>query len=250
MKSINFLASLVLATSFHMCVFSQSSINDYDKAEYELMDNLALLAGTDKSSSGHNYTKIYSQYFKRCKNEPIKFLEIGIYKGDSVKFWEDYFSKAELHFIDITNENILYYSTRSNYHFIDQSNIRKLQRFGSSKGPFDIILDDGGHTMNQQISSFLALFSSLKSGGLYIIEDLHTSYWTAYGGSGNIEKANEGTTVGYLKNLIDHVNFPGAASSCADANKLPENIKIKMNELRQHIESIRFYTSICIIEKK
>lgn len=104
--------------------------------------------------------------------------------------------------------------------------------------------------MNQQINSFAALFPHLKAGGLYIIEDLHTSYWQVYGGSDNIEKASDGTTVGYLKDLIDHVNFPGAASECADAEKLPSHLKLQMNYLRDHIESIHFYTSLCIIEKK
>jgi Methyltransferase domain len=250
MKSIIILALFFLVTSFKHPLVSQSLVTHYDKAEYELMDNLALWAGTDKSSAFHNYTRIYSRYFKECKNKPIKFLEIGIYKGDSVRFWEAYFSKAELHFIDITDKHIHYHSSRASYHLIDQTNVRELRRFASVDGPFDIILDDGGHTMHQQISSFLALFPHLKSGGLYIIEDLHTSYWKSHGGSGNIEKANEGTTIGYLKDLIDHINFPGAASACADASKLPDNIKVQMNDFRQQIESIRFYTSICIIEKK
>lgn len=224
--------------------------NGYDPNAYESMDALALSAGTDKSSDFHNYTRIYSQYFNHYKNEPIKFLEIGIYKGNSVKFWEDYFPHAELHFIDIRPENILYHSARSHYHFIDQTHTKKLKTFAEQYGPFDVILDDGGHTMDQQIISFKALFSSVKPGGLYIIEDLHTSYWREYGGSGTLEKANSRTAVGYLKKLVDQINFAGAASGCADVQKLPERIKGQMNELRKSIEAIHFYTSLCIIEKK
>ncbi|MBA2369268.1 MAG: hypothetical protein H0V82_09635 [Candidatus Protochlamydia sp.] len=250
MRSIIFFALLFFTLLFKPNFFIQAAIIEYDQTEYEWMDGIALAAGTDKSSAYHNYTKVYSQYFKNCRNQPIKFLEIGIYKGDSVKFWEGYFSIADLHFIDITNQYLLYQSNRSKYHFIDQSNIPKLQQFASKEGPFDIILDDGGHTMVQQISSFLALFSSVKKGGLYIIEDLHTSYWTNYGGSGNVEKANEGTTVGYLKNLIDHVNFPGAAAVCADPDKLPENLKVQLVDFRKQIESIHFHPSVCLIEKK
>lgn len=155
-----------------------------------------------------------------------------------------------MHFIDIAYKNILYHSSRSHYHFIDQSNKEDLHAFASQIGPFDIILDDGGHTMDQQINSLNALFPYLKAGGLYIIEDLHTSYWEVYGGSGNIEKANDGTAVGFLKDLIDHVNFPGSASACADASKLPEHLKLQMNDFRACIESLHFYTSLCIIVKK
>jgi hypothetical protein len=231
-------------------LYSESIYRDYDKAEYEYMDSLAVSAGTDKSSLFHNYTKVYSQYFSKVKDAPIKFLEIGIFKGNSFKFWEKYFTQADLHFIDITNQYIQYYSKRSKYHYMDQSNIRQLREFGAEHGMFDVILDDGGHTMNQQIASFIALFPFVKSGGLYIIEDLHTSYWHSYNGSGDNGYAGEGTAVGYLKNLVDHVNYPGAVSECADINKLTEEQKEKMNYLRDNIESIRFYTSVCIIEKK
>jgi hypothetical protein len=62
--------------------------------DYSLLDALALASGTDKSSAGHNYTKIYAKYFASLKDKPIKFLEIGIFQGNSVKMWEDYFSEA------------------------------------------------------------------------------------------------------------------------------------------------------------
>ena len=44
-------------------------------------------------------------------------------------------------------------------------------------GPFDIIIDDGGHTMEQQIASIETLFPALNEGGVYLCEDTHTSYW-------------------------------------------------------------------------
>ena len=216
------------------------------------MDDLALAAGTDKSSESHNYTKVYSQYFKSSKDKPIRFLEIGIYRGDSVRFWENYFSKADLHFIDITNQYIQYYSPRSQYHFLDQGDIPSLKRFAAQQEAFDVILDDGGHTMEQQINSFLVLFSSVKPGGLYIIEDLHTSYYMyGYGASrDHLGRPGNDTAIAFLKNLIDDVNFPGAATSCANPDKLPAELKAKMSNISQHIESIRFYSSVCIIEKK
>ena len=227
-----------------------SPLNNFDEEEYLLMDKLALAAGLDKSSSFHHYTKVYSQYFKDVRNEPLKFLEIGIGEGNSAKFFENYFPLADLYFIDNTDEYIKYYSDRSKYFFIDQSDILSLQSFAVEEGPFDIILDDGGHTMTQQINSFLALFPFIKPGGLYIIEDLHTSYWQQFGGSGNCSKADEGTTVGFLKSLVDQVNFCGSVSGCADADKFHPGVETLMTYVRDNIQSIRFYTSVCIIEKK
>ena len=227
-----------------------SFFQDPDKEEYRYMDQLAVTAGIDKSSAFHNYTKVYAQYFKECRDQPINFLEIGIYEGNSVKFFENYFSHADLNFIDNKPESIKYFSNRSKYFFIDQLDIPALQRFSSEKGPFDVILDDGGHTMTQQISSFLALFPSVKPGGLYVIEDLHTSYWRQFGGSDNLSKADEGTTVGFLKGLVDQLNFFGASTWCADPEKFSPGTETLMTYVRDHIESIHFYPSLCIIEKK
>ena len=113
------------------------------------------------------------------EDKPIKFLEIGIFEGASVKLWEEYFKNADLHFIDITFQNIKHFSNRSHYHLCDQENPESLQAFiQKTGGDFDLIIDDGGHTMKQQITSFVTLFPYLKSGGIYIIEDLHTSYWS------------------------------------------------------------------------
>lgn len=218
---------------------------------YAYMDSLALSAGTDKSSAWHNYTRVYSKYFDALKDIPIRMLEIGIYKGDSVKFWERYFPNAELHFIDITSKYIQYQSNRSAYHFLDQTDTAALQQLGESFGKFDIIIDDGGHTMEQQIASFKALFPYVNSGGMYVIEDLHTSYWREYGGNGtrSSPKAGSETTIGLLKSLIDDVNYIGASTQCADPAKASAALK-NLNEYKRHIESMHFYDSLCIIIRR
>ena len=156
--------------------------NSTTQDEYHYLDQMALETGTDKSSRAHNYTEIYAEHFAPLRNQSIKFLEIGIAAGESVRLWENYFPNASLHFIDICRDGIQYYSPRSHYYFLDQADPQALQEFAHlSGGSFDIIIDDGGHFMHQQIISFQTLFPYLQSGGLYIIEDLHTSYWTSHG---------------------------------------------------------------------
>lgn len=217
------------------------------------LDEIALEAGTDKSSAFHAYTRVYAPYFEPFRNEPIKFLEIGIFNGDSVKLWENFFTEAELHFIDISDKRIQYFSKRSHYHFLDQSDAKALNHFSQSVGGnFDLIIDDGGHTMVQQMTSFKTLFPYLKSGGLYVIEDLHTAYWKSYGGGGSTKnpKAGRGTTIEMLHELIDDLNYVGAATECADASKAPEEMKARLNLFQAQIESIQFYSSISIIKKK
>lgn len=240
-------------------LLSTSGFADYPEdmeaikeAEYKQLDRLALQTGTDKSSAYHNYTKIYAEYFGPIKNKPIRFLEIGILGGSSVKLWENYFPQAELHFIDHSFNTIQYFSKRAEYHLIDQTDRVGLTAFAQAVGNFDVIIDDGGHTMDQQIISFETLFPSVKSGGLYIIEDLHTSYWHPWGGGGTREapKSGPNTCVTFLQHLIDDLNYSGARIGIADHNKAPLDIRQTFNYYQEHITSMHFYDSLCIIQKR
>ena len=208
---------------------------------------------SDKSSSGHNYTKIYSHYFDSIKDKNLKFLEIGIYKGYGARLWENYFQNAELHFIDITYDQVKYSSYRSQYHLVNQEDPKQLtQLMADTGGNFDIILDDGGHTMNQQIVSFMTLFPYLNSGGMYIIEDLHTSYWKDFGGGGSRQNplGTPTSTVEFLKNLIDDVNFIGARTGRANHDVDLSPIQSELTPYRDQILSMHFYDSLCFIIKR
>ncbi len=249
------IAVFLVTLSFHVSAFAvyPKNMQCIRKAEYEYLDQLALAAGTDKSSSFHNYTKVYADYFGPIRKDPILFLELGIYKGNSVKLWESYFPNATLHFIDNTPTYVEYQSERSHYHFIDQTNWYALHDFAKSiGGQFDVILDDCGHTMVGQIGCFQTFFQYIKSGGLYIIEDLHTSYWQNYGGGGSIAvpKSGPGTCVFYLQSLVDELNYTSSKTECADDAKVPPNLRKTLNQFQDQIESIHFYKSVCIIRKK
>ncbi len=252
---------LVKVCSFLMmsvlCIFcflhtSLSALVNQDDP-YVYLDTLAIKAGTDKSSLGHNYTRAYAQHFHALRNEPLKFLEIGIQSGYSVKLWEEYFPKAELHFIDIARDRIKYHSQRSEYHFVDQTNNIGLQTLMESLGgQFDIIIDDGGHTMDQQMISFESLFPYVKSGGMYIIEDLHTSYWKQYGGNGSFKAplAGPGTCVNFLQNLVDDLNYSAAVTRNANSNRNPPSLKARLSYYQDNIEALYFYKSMCFVIKK
>jgi hypothetical protein len=70
-------------------------------------------------------------------------------------------------------------------------------------GAPDVVLDDGSHIGHHQIASFHALFPLLKDGGLYIIEDTHTSYWPDWEGA----VGRRGTAIEFAKSLIDDQHF-------------------------------------------
>lgn len=210
--------------------------------EYQILDRLAIDTNADKGSFYHNYTEVYAKYLAPLREKRIKFLEIGISEGNSVKMWEQYFPNAELHFMDITLHKVKYHSGRSIYHLADQESTVDLKRFiRETQGGFDIILDDGGHTANQQIISFQALFPHLNSGGIYIIEDMHTSYW-------DCKPENSG--IAYFKTLIDELNYVGAKTGRGSRRNLSEQVLSALNLHQKEIDSIHFHTSLVIVIKR
>lgn len=134
---------------------------------------------------------------------------------------------------------------------VDQENSTELIAFIETVGQdFDIIIDDGGHTMNQQITSFKILFPALKSGGIYVIEDLHTSYTYAPLYEKYYHAPNQQPTIEFLFGLIHCVNKAGAISTCADFDKCSAQVIDSLNIYERNIESIHFYGSICFIFKR
>lgn len=201
------------------------------------LNEAAIKYSTDKSSEFHGYTKIYERLFEKFKHLPITLLEIGVWKGASLKMWDSFFSKAKI--IGLDNANHLR-NNEYNIYVGDQKDPKVISRIVDDTGTFDIVIDDGGHRYSEQITSFELLFPHLNSGGLYVIEDVGTSYWKPKKWSGG----SKISTIEYLKNMIDHVNVFG---------KLKFSYLMKKKELpskcRGDILSITFFRYLCVIEK-
>lgn len=138
------------------------------------LDRLARKYGTDKSSLGHNYTRYYFYYFNKIRFQVKHILEIGIREGWSHKMWYEFFPGAEIYGVDIERPKEEIENDRIKIFIGDQADEQFLINNFSDK-PLDIIIDDGGHRMSQQQISLRILYRFLKSGGIYVIEDLHTS---------------------------------------------------------------------------
>ncbi|MDO8619478.1 MAG: class I SAM-dependent methyltransferase [Candidatus Daviesbacteria bacterium] len=147
-----------------------------------------------------HFFPIYDSYFEEAQNQPLSLLEIGVKDGGSLFTWKEYFPKASITGIDIDPDCKRYEEGNIKVFIGDQADPKFLESVNEQTGPYDIIIDDGGHMMNQQIISFKTLFCLLKDGGYYVIEDWHTSFMPEYFDGG--EK-----TIDFLKNLIDRLNF-------------------------------------------
>lgn len=184
-----------------------------------------------------HYFEIYEQYFAKYKGRPVNILEIGISHGGSLQLWKKYFGdQANVYAIDVNPQCKKFEEEKVNIFIGSQSDEAFLQSVLKELPDLDIVLDDGGHTMLQQIVSFENLYLKVKNGGLYIVEDTHTSYWHEY--HGGIKKT--GSFIEYSKNLVDSI-YEG---------HITEKGKILINEITRHINSIAFYDSIVVFEKK
>lgn len=155
------------------------SIFNLTKPEGDFLVDIAQNYNTDKHFEHDYFNLIYSELFKDRKDLK-RFIEIGIDKGGSVELWRDYFKQAEVIGIDIHLDLAKTYLGEDNLDRIilkqlDQTNTQQLEDFSLEYENVDVILDDGSHRMEDQQITFAKLFKMLKSNGIYIIEDLHTS---------------------------------------------------------------------------
>lgn len=182
-----------------------------------------------------HYFEIYDKHFSRFRGKEIVVLEIGVFQGGSLQMWKNYFGPgAKIYGIDIDprcknfeEENIKIFTG-------SQSDKQFLAKVKSEMPPIDILIDDGGHSMKQQIISFKELFNHIKQDGIYLCEDCHTSYLWEYGGG----YRRPGTFIEYTKNWIDYINAYHARSS-----------RLKVNEFTRNVKSLHYYDSIVVVEK-
>jgi methyltransferase family protein len=139
------------------------------------------LAHTGKNlDKWHHYFPIYERYFAKFRGGPVSILEIGVDKGGSLELWWEYFRPdAQIIGIDINPTCSAFNDPARNtcVYIGDQSDAAFLRTIADWHGPFDIIIDDGGHYVAQQKVSFETLYPHVKDGGVYLVEDLHTNLW-------------------------------------------------------------------------
>jgi hypothetical protein len=210
------------------------------------LSQLAILFRSDKHGQ-HYYTQHYQRHFKILRREKLNILEIGVggYKnpkagGGSLRMWKVYFPKSHIFGVDIYDKT--YHNEKRIKTFcgsqIDEEFLKRVVR---EIGSVDIIIDDGSHYNDHVITTFKILFPLLSPKGIYIVEDVQTSYWSEFGGinwGGSSDLAAPYTSMNFFKSLIDGLNYEEFTSE-----------EYTPTYFDKHIIAMHFYHNLIFIYK-
>jgi hypothetical protein len=130
---------------------------------------------TDKYDLGYIHT-FYAHLFEARKDTVRQMLEIGIYRGHSIRLWQSYFPNAQVHASDIQRCPTVEKLERVSVYYENAYNLSFVEKFQPES--FDIVIDDGPHTYESMVY-FLTHYPALvKSGGVLVLEDIIDPKWT------------------------------------------------------------------------
>ncbi|WP_020395136.1 class I SAM-dependent methyltransferase [Thiolinea disciformis] len=212
-----------------------------------LLDEIAIRYGTDKSSKQHDYMRFYEFYFSSFRDQEFTFLELGVgpedNKGKSLYTWSEYFKNAQVVGVDIRPDAKTIEHDRIIVEIGNLSSLNYLQTLARKFNQNRIILDDASHMWSHQILAFEVLFQTLESGGLYIVEDLHTSFRSLH------EQSYADSPVDAFT-YFNHLTYCICGRGAQHRNGEKLTLSAMQIALAQQIDMIAFYGKTLLIIKK
>jgi hypothetical protein len=182
------------------------STHDRAPPGLERFDSYASFRRSKYFSTKHSsYFQVYEELLARFRNTPVTFVEVGVFNGGSLFMWRDYLGPAaRIIGIDLNPLAKKWEADGFEIHIGDQGDPDFWTGFFSRVGDVDVVLDDGGHTNEQQIVTAHHCIAHIRNGGLLIVEDTHASYLEAFG------NPSRHSFINYAKRMIDriHSRFP------------------------------------------
>lgn len=198
------------------------------------------------------YLSEYDRLFLNYRDLPVRLLEIGIQNGGSLEIWSKFFPYAEkIVGCDINPDcaRLKYEDSRIAVVVADANTDEAQRQILGYSPSFDLIIDDGSHQSRDIISSFARYFAHLNDGGLYVIEDIHCSYWQEFEGG----VFQPYSSISFFKRLVDVVNHEHwgiEKTRCEILSSFTRKYGVNFDEaLLCHIHSVEFINSICVIRK-
>ena len=179
-----------------------------------------------------NYFEIYENLFKRFINKKITLVEVGIGNGGSLFMWRNYFGKkAKIIGIELNPEAKKLEKKGFKIFIGDQSNPDFWKKFYKKIGKIDILIDDGGHTNLQQITTLMESVNHINYDGMIIVEDTHTSFMNNKG----FKNTSRFSFINFTSSLVEILH------------RRNPMIKKEPNYLSKKINSIEYYDSVVVI---
>jgi hypothetical protein len=167
---------------------------------------MRLYGGTDKLQ--HGYADHYQRHLKRRRWRRMVVIEIGVggysqsAPSGSLRVWRDYLPRSTILGVDLHPKHIAL-GPRVVFAQLNQASaVDWAKALENLRRPPDLVIDDGSHRGSDTSAAFRYLYPQLRRGGLYVIEDLHTSYWPKFGGA---VPAPDDSAVALTKQLVDEV---------------------------------------------
>lgn len=188
---------------------------DKIQSDKNSLSKLAAIFGTDKEGV-HFYAKHYQYHFEVLRQAKLNILEIGVggyanvqAGGKSLRMWKAYFPNSHIFGIDMYDKTS-HNESRIKTFKGSQVDEKFLKQVVDEIGTIDIIIDDGSHHSDHVIATFKILFPLMVCKGIYVAEDLQTSYWEKVSGEnyrGSKDLTAPHTSMNFFKCLTDGLNY-------------------------------------------
>jgi hypothetical protein len=184
----------------------------------------------------HHYFEIYHRHLERFRGRSPVVIEFGVQHGGSMQMWREYFGPgAQIVGVDIDARCSSGQEESIEIVIGDQADRNFLASLRQRYPRVDVVIDDGGHTMEQQLATFQELYLHLQPQGVYICEDLHTSYFPSFGGGFR----RPDTFIEFAKGLVDWLN----GWYCTEPGQ-------ELNAFPRSTHGMHFYDSMLVLEKR
>lgn len=199
------------------------------------------------------YLPIYDRLLDSYRGGATRLLEIGIQNGGSLDIWAKFFPNAQnIVGCDINPDcAVLSYDHPCISVVVGDANTDTTQAaILAIAKKFDVIIDDGSHRSSDIIRSFVKYWPHLSDGGVYVAEDLHCSYWEGYEGG----LFDPYSSLSFFKRLTDVINYEhwgldGSRGKILAGIFLHYGIELQ-EEAFEHIHSLEFINSVCVLKKR
>ena len=168
-----------------------------------------------------HYFEIYHRHFRKFIGHEVHIVEVGVYSGGSLDMWKEYFGpQCRVYGVDIEPACKVYEGDRTDIFIGDQADRRFWQSFRKQVPSVDILVDDGGHSPEQQMVTLEEMMPHLRPGGVYLCEDVH---------------ALHNRFAAYVSGLADGMNA-----------WLPNGVP---TSFQRDVHSVHLYPYVVVIEK-